>query len=44
MLAGWRHGRIGQTRNHDIDVRMAGVIPVLGFVISALHVIEAGRD
>ena len=44
VLAGRRHRRIGQRRNHHVHVRAPRKPPVLRIVVGALHVVDAGRD
>ena len=44
VLARRRDRRVGQAGNHHVDVRPARVAPVLGIVVGALHVIDAGRN
>ena len=39
-----RYGRIGQRRNHYVDVRASGVPAILGVVVSLLHVFDTGRN
>ena len=44
MLA-WRSDtRISEARNDDIDVRLARKAAVLGVVVGALHILDAGRN
>ena len=44
VLARRRDRRIGQARDHHVDVGPARVAAVLGVVVGALHVIDAGRN
>src|SRR5256885_16964487 len=44
MLARRRNGRIGESRNHYVDVRPAREAAILRFVISTFHVIDTRRD
>ena len=44
VLAWRRDARVGETRNHHVDVRTAREIAVLRVVVGALHVFDAGRD
>src|SRR6476469_2644656 len=43
VLARRRDRRIGQTGNNDIDVWPARVTSVFGVIVSAFHVLHAGR-
>ena len=43
-LPGRRQRRVGQRRNHDVDVRPPREPPVLRIVVGAFHVVHAGRD
>src|ERR1051325_3948692 len=44
VLARRRHRRISQTGYYDVDVWPPGVATVLGVVVSALHVVDAGTN
>src|SRR5216683_1214748 len=44
VLAGRGNGRIGEAGNDDVDIRFAGEAAVLGVVVGALHVLDAGGD
>src|SRR5262249_5456149 len=44
MLSGRGDGRIGQTRDNDIDVRLSGKPAVLRVVVRAFHVLHCRRD
>ncbi len=44
VFAGRRDRRIGQRRNHHVDVRAAREVAVLGVVVGALHVFDAGGN
>ena len=44
VLARRRDRRIGQARDHHVDVGLARVAPVLRLVVGALHVVDARRD
>ena len=44
VLARRRDGRIGQRGNDHVDVGTAREVAVLGVVVGALHVVDAGRD
>ena len=43
MLARRRERRVGQARNHDVDVRTPREAAVLRVVVGALHVLDARR-
>src|SRR6266404_1012645 len=44
VLARRRDAGVGETGNDDVDVGLAGVTAVLGIVVGALHVLDAGGD
>src|SRR5580692_11538819 len=44
MLSRRRHRRISQRRNHHVNIRMPGKVPVLRVVISSLHVFDGGGN
>ncbi len=44
VFTGWRHARIHDRWNHDVDVGAGGEVAVLGFVVGPFQVIDARRD
>ena len=44
VLARRRDARVGQARDHHVDVGTAREIAVFRVVVGALHVFDAGRD
>ena len=44
MFAWGRDGWIGEARDHHIDVGALGKFTVLGLIVGALHIFDAGGD
>ena len=44
VFARRRERRVGERRNHHVDVGVRRPVPVFRFVVGLLHVLDAGRD
>ena len=44
VLTRWSERRVGERRDHHVDVGSARELPVLCLVVGAFHIVHAGRD